>query len=149
MRGATEPEGDRMTVTDTALRGVPLFSGMTDRALDAISELVSPRAFVADDDLVREGEPGESFLIIRAGSAVVLKDDRQIGELGPGDFLGEISLIDGGPRTATVRATAPIDALVIGRDDFATLLDGHPAVRLELLMALTARIRRSEGSPTA
>ena len=138
-----------MTVTDTALRGVPLFSGMTDRALDAISELVSQRTFETDHELVREGEPGDSFLIIRAGSAIVIKDDRQLGELGPGDFLGEISLIDGGPRTATVRATTPIDALLIGREDFAILLDRHPAVRLELLMALTARIRRSESSPTA
>jgi CRP/FNR family transcriptional regulator, cyclic AMP receptor protein len=138
-----------MTVTDSALRGVPLFSGMTDRALDAISALVSQRTFETDDDLVREGEPGDSFVIIRAGSATVLKDDRQIAELGPGDFLGEISLIDGGPRTATVRATTPIDALEISRQDFTTLLEGHPAVRLELLMALTARIRRSEANPTA
>lgn len=138
-----------MTVTDTALRGVPLFSGMTDRALDAVGDLVSQRSFAADEDLTREGEPGDSFLIIRTGAAIVLVDGRQIGELGPGDFLGEISLIDGGPRTATVRATEPIDALVIGRDDFTTLLERHPAVRLELLMALTARIRRSEGGLTA
>ena len=138
-----------MTVTDTALRGVPLFSGMTDRALHAISELVSQRTFEIDQDLVHEGEPGDSFLIIRAGSAVVLKDGTQLGELGPGDFLGEISLIDGGSRTATVRATTPIDALLIGREEFASLLERHPAVRLELLMALTARIRRSESSPTA
>jgi CRP/FNR family transcriptional regulator, cyclic AMP receptor protein len=138
-----------VTVTDIALRGVPLFSGMTDRALDAISELVSQRAFEADTDLVREGEPGDSFLIIRTGTASVLKDDRQIAELGPGDFLGEISLIDGGPRTATVRATTHIEALEIDREDFASLLEGHPAVRLELLMALTARIRRSGAGPTA
>src|SRR5262245_9229867 len=62
--GRTEPEGDRMTVTDTALRGVPLFSGMTDRAVDAISELVSHHAFETGEDLVRQGEPGDSFLII-------------------------------------------------------------------------------------
>jgi CRP/FNR family transcriptional regulator, cyclic AMP receptor protein len=138
-----------MTVTDSALRGVPLFSGMTDRALDAISELVSQRTFETDEDLVREGEPGDSFLVIRAGWAIVLKNESQLSQLGPGDFLGEISLIDGGPRTATVRATTPIDALVISRNDFATLMDRHPAIRLELLMALTARIRRSEASPTA
>ena len=138
-----------MTVTDTVLRGVPLFSGMTDRALDAIAELASETTFDVDDDLVRQGEPGDSFLILRSGSAQVLKDGQAIRDLGSGDFLGEISLIDGGPRTATVRATAPIEALVIGRDDFATLLERHPAVRLELLMALTARIRQTERSPTA
>jgi CRP/FNR family cyclic AMP-dependent transcriptional regulator len=138
-----------MTVTDSILRGVPLFTGMTDRALEAIGDLVSERSFDTDEDLVRQGDPGDSFLILRDGSASVLVDDRPVHELGAGDFLGEISLIDGGPRTATVRANAPIHALVIGRDDFATLLERHPSVRLELLMALTARIRRSERSPTA
>ena len=138
-----------MTVTDSILRGVPLFTGMTDRALEAIGDLVSERSFDTDEDLVRQGDPGDSFLILRDGSANVLLDGRPVHELGPGDFLGEISLIDGGPRTATVRATSPIRALVIGREDFATLLERHPSVRLELLMALTARIRRSELSPTA
>lgn len=138
-----------MTVTDTVLRDVPLFSGMTDRALDAIADLTSETSFGVGDELVRQGEPGDSFLILRSGSAQVLKDGQAIRDLGPGDFLGEISLIDGGPRTATVRATEPIAAVVIGRDDFATLLERHPAVRLELLMALTSRIRQSERSPTA
>jgi CRP/FNR family cyclic AMP-dependent transcriptional regulator len=138
-----------MTVTDSILRGVPLFTGMTDRALEAIGDLVSERDFDADTDLVRQGDPGDSFLILRDGTASVLVDDRSVHELGPGDFLGEISLIDGGPRTATVRATTPIHALVIGREDFATLLERHPSVRLELMMALTARIRRTERSPIA
>jgi CRP/FNR family transcriptional regulator, cyclic AMP receptor protein len=138
-----------MTVTDRALRAVPLFSGMTDRALDAIADLATETTFDAAAELVREGEPGDSFLILRSGVAEVLKDGGTIRELGPGDFLGEISLIDGGPRTATVRATEPITALVIGREDFTTLLERHPSIRLELLMALTARIRHSERSPTA
>jgi CRP/FNR family transcriptional regulator, cyclic AMP receptor protein len=138
-----------MTVPDTVLRGVPLFSGMTDRALDAIADLASEATFEVDDELVRQGEPGDSFLILRSGSAQVVKDGQAIRELGPGDFLGEISLIDGGPRTATVKASEPISALVIGREDFGTLLERHPAVRLELLMALTARIRQTEPSPTA
>jgi CRP/FNR family transcriptional regulator, cyclic AMP receptor protein len=138
-----------MTVTDTVLRGVPLFSGMTDRALDAIADLASETTFDAADDLVREGEPGDSFLILRSGSAQVLVGGQAIRELGPGDFLGEISLIDGGPRTATVRATEPIAALLVRREDFTTLLERHPSIRLELLMALTARIRHSERNPTA
>lgn len=138
-----------MTVTESTLRGVPLFSSMSDRAVDAIGELASERGFDTDADLVRQGEPGESFLILLHGTASVLVDGRPVRELGPGDFLGEISLIDGGPRTATVRATAPIRALVIGREEFGTLLERHPSVRLELLMALTARIRGFEQSPTA
>jgi putative ABC transport system ATP-binding protein len=86
-----------MTVTDSILRGAPLFTGMTDRALEAIGDLVSERDFDTDTDLVRQGDPGDSFLILRDGTASVLVDDRSVHELGPGDFLGEISLIDGGP----------------------------------------------------
>jgi CRP/FNR family cyclic AMP-dependent transcriptional regulator len=138
-----------LTVTDSAIRGVPLFSAMSARAVDAICELMTEGSFDTDDDLVRQGDSGDSFLILRDGTASVIVDGREVRQLGPGDFLGEISLIDGGPRTATVRATSPVSALVIGREDFATMLERHPAVRLELLMALTARIRGFEQSPTS
>jgi CRP/FNR family cyclic AMP-dependent transcriptional regulator len=149
MGAFTRAEGASMTVTASALRGVPLFAGMSDRAIDAIYELMSVTRFATDEDLVRQGDPGESFVVLRDGAASVIVDGRPVRQLGPGDFLGEISLIDGGPRTATVRATAPVTALVIGREDFGTMLERHPAVRLELLMALTARIRGYEQSPTS
>ena len=65
-------------------------------------------------------------------------------ELGPGDFLGEISLVDGRPRSATVTATGPVKALVIGRPAFLELMDRYGAVRLGVLMALTERVRGDE-----
>src|ERR1700752_3716876 len=111
-----------MTVTDSILRGVPLFTGMTDRALEAIEELVSERSFEIDENLVTQGDPGDSFLIVRDGSASVLVDDRPVHTLAPGDFLGEISLIDGGPRTGTGRATTPLHAPALGREDVASRL---------------------------
>ena len=67
-----------------------------------------------------------------------------IASQGPGDFLGEISLIDGRPRTATATAVGPVNALAIERPDFIALIDRYPAVRLSILMALTDRIRRDE-----
>jgi CRP-like cAMP-binding protein len=135
-----------MSTTDTlpiteALRGVPLFQGMTDGAIDAIATLAQPTTFAAGETLVQEGEPGESFLIITEGRATVEQGGQQIRELGGGDFLGEISLIDGGPRTATVTAIEPIEALRIERDGFGRLMNEFPAVRYGLVSALTVRLR--------
>jgi len=68
MPARTEGKVRQMTVTDSILRGVPLFTGMTDRALEAIGDLVSERRFETDEDLVRQGDPGDSFLILRDGT---------------------------------------------------------------------------------
>jgi CRP-like cAMP-binding protein len=70
------------------------------------------------------------------------QDGRTIRELGPGGYLREISLIDGGPRTATVTASTPIDALVVDRDGFGRLMDDFPVVRLDLVSAITKRCSR-------
>jgi CRP/FNR family cyclic AMP-dependent transcriptional regulator len=130
------------------LRGVPLFQGMTDRSIEAIADLAETATFAAGDDLVREGEPGDTFLLLVDGTADVSQDGRRIRTLGPGEFLGEISLIDGGPRTATVTATTSIDALAIDRAGFARLMSDWPVVRLDLVSALTQRLRTRAPEPT-
>ena len=136
-----------MSTKAEMLRSVPLFQGMTDRSVETIASLAEEARFDAGSILVREGEPGETFLIIRDGSAVVDQGGRTIRELGSGDFLGEISLIDGRPRSATVTATAPIDALAIDRAGFTRLMDDFPSVRHDLLNALTQRVRASIDEP--
>jgi CRP/FNR family transcriptional regulator, cyclic AMP receptor protein len=130
-----------MPVTVDLLRLVPLFNGMTDRSFEAMAAVASEIDYVAAADLVRQGEPGDAFIIIVNGRARVVRDGRTLRELGPGDFLGEISLIDGSPRTATVTALDPIHALVIGRPGFLDLVERLPVFRLEILNALTERIR--------
>lgn len=139
-----------MTTTSTttksdALRTVPLFQGMTDGAITAIADLAEPAEFAPGAVLVRQGDAGETLLVILDGRATVDVDGVVVGELGNGDFLGEISLIDGGSRTATVTAIGQIQALVVDRAGFERLMTEHRAVRLGLLMALTARLRK--GSP--
>ena len=129
-----------LSATDV-LRSVPLFSGMTDRSIATISELAQPIAFEAGATLVAQGDPGDTFIVITTGAATVEQDGQRIRDLGPGDFLGEISLIDGGPRTATVVATEPIDGLVIDCQGFRRLMDDFPVVRLDLVTALTERLR--------
>ena len=136
-----------MPITADLLRLVPLFTGMTDRSFDAIAGLATETGFGTGDDLVRQGEAGTVFLIIVSGRARVDRDGATLRELGPGDFLGEIALIDGSPRTATVTALEPIDALTIQRADFLDLLERLPVFRLEMLNALTQRIRATGGAP--
>ena len=136
-----------MSTKAEVLRSVPLFQGMTDRSVETIASLAEEARFAAGSTLVREGDPGDRFLIIRDGSAVVDQGGRTIRELGSGDFLGEISLIDGRPHSATVTATAPIDALAIDRAGFTRLMDDFPSVRHDVINVLTQRVRASADDP--
>ena len=129
------------TEIERRLRQVPLFSAMTEPAIRAIAELVEPEAFAPGATLIEEGQPGDAFLVVTAGTAEVRRGGSALRQVGAGDFLGEISLIDGKPRTATVTATSPVAALILRRDAFLGLVDRFPSVRLGVLMALTERIR--------
>jgi CRP-like cAMP-binding protein len=136
---------ETMTTTDV-LRAVPLFQGMTDRAIEVVSQIAEDIAYPEGTTIVREGDPGDSFIVIVEGSAAVTQGDNEIRALGAGDFLGEIALIDGGNRTATVTAATPVRALTIDRAGFARLIDEFPVVRLDVFTALAERIRRQEPS---
>src|ERR687888_1897499 len=134
-----EPNPDRgpqMPVAADLLRSVPLFTGMTDSAIQSVGGLAHEIRFAAGEDLVREGDEGDSFLVIVEGRARVVQNGDTLRDLGPGDYLGEIALIDGGPRTATVTALEPIRALVVERSDFRRLIDDFSAVRFHVLTAL-------------
>jgi CRP/FNR family transcriptional regulator, cyclic AMP receptor protein len=136
-----------MTTNAEALRSIPLFSGMSDGLIEIIAGIVRDASFPSGTSLVREGEPGDSFLIIRTGSATVVQGGRTLRELGAGDFLGEIALIDGGPRTASVTAVEPVDALVIDRPGFSRLMNEFPVIRFDLVNALTQRLRERGPEP--
>jgi len=136
-----------MPVTPDLLRLVPLFHGLTERSFEAIAALASEVDYAAGEVLVRQGGPGDEFLIILAGRARVERNGAVIRELGPGDFLGEISLVDGNPRTATVTATDPLHAFAIGREGFLDLIERIPVLRLEVMQALTERIRATATEP--
>ena len=129
-----------MSVADH-LKTVPLFQGMTDQALEAVAGLANEIRFADGQTVTKEGEPGDSFYVVVDGLLSVSRHGRKIRDLGSGDFLGEISLIDGRPRTATTVAVGPVEALVIERPAFLELMDRFGAVRLAILMALSDRIR--------
>ncbi len=123
------------------LRAVPLFAGMTESSIAVIAGIVTERSFEAGEPIVRQGKPGDSFLVLVSGRASIEQDGRPIGQLGAGDFLGEIALLDRRPRTATVVAVEPVRALLIPADAFGEIVDRIPSVRHAVLSALTTRIR--------
>ena len=126
------------------IRTVPLFRGMPAFALETVADRASETTFSDGETVTREGEPGETFYIVTEGRLRVSQHGALIRELGPGDFLGEISLVDGRPRTATVTAVGTVQALVIRRADFLEMIEFDSAVRLGILMALTERIRTAD-----
>src|SRR5438876_552191 len=100
------------------LKAVPLFAECDDKQLAFIATQVDEVDFVAGRDLCREGASGGEFFVILTGTAEVRRQGRHLRELGPGDFFGEIALLDGGPRTATVTALGPMKCLVLSRGGF-------------------------------
>ena len=129
------------------LSRVPLFAGLRGRDLEVVERLVDEVDIRAGAQLTREGTSGHEFFIIVEGKVRVEQDGRVLATLGPGDFLGEIALIDGKPRTATVTTEQPSRLLVVGHREFHSLLDRRPDVRLRVLEALAQRIRANESDP--
>ena len=137
-----------MVTSADPIRTIPLFRTASDRSIEIISGIAREARFPAGEALVREGDEGDSLIVITSGSATVTQGGTTVRRLGPGDFLGEIALIDGRPRTATVTADEPIDALVIDRTGFSRLMDEFPVIRYDLVTALTDRLRTRGPAPT-
>ena len=128
-----------------ALAQVPLFAGMPPRFLKRLADKMDEQRFMEGATIVRQGEPGDTFYVLIEGEAKV-KDanGRLLSRLIPGDFFGEISLMDGGPRTATVVAETNLTALALSRKDFSALLQSEPKVTVGLLKHASALLRRLE-----
>ncbi len=131
------------------LERVPLFAGLRGRDLEEIERLVDEVDLRERVELTRQGTTGQEFFIIVEGAVRVERDGRLLNRLGPGDFLGEIALIDGKPRMATVTTEEPSRLLVVGHREFHSLLDRRPGVRLKVLEALAERIRNNEPDAAA
>jgi CRP-like cAMP-binding protein len=127
------------------LRGVPLFADCDDRELAEIAVLTRPEHAEPGTVLVKEGEPGDEFYVIVDGRASVSVEGEPIAELGPGSFFGEMALIDGGERVATVTAVGPLELLTLARADFNRMLEvAMPALAPKLLNVLGRRVREQE-----
>jgi len=129
---------------DTTLAKIPLFKECTKKELQAVSRLVTPIQVKAGKVLTKEGDAGREFMIIASGTATVRRKGRKLASLGPGDFFGELALLAGVPRTATVIADTDMVVEALNRAEFATLLDESPSIARKVLSAVAKRTYDNE-----
>jgi CRP/FNR family cyclic AMP-dependent transcriptional regulator len=122
------------------IRKIPLFKHCTTRELGEIATIADELDLKEGTELTREGKAGREFFVLLEGTADVLMGKKSINTMRPGEFLGEIALVTGGPRTATVKATAPVRVLVITARSFRTLLDRNPEIQRKVLLAMAERL---------
>jgi len=123
------------------LRTVQLFSGMRQRELERVSALTDIIDLPAGRQIMTQGDRGAEMFVVVSGSARIERDGQSLGVRGAGEVLGEIALLDGGPRTATVTLAEPSRMLVLARREFGALMDEFPEVRLQVLETVARRLR--------
>jgi CRP-like cAMP-binding protein len=122
------------------LKRVPLFERCSKNELGQIATLADELHLPEARDLTSEGTGGYEFIVLVEGAADVLRKGKVVNELGPGDFVGEIALVTGQPRTATVKTRGPSRILVLTAAGFRSLMREVPSLQDKVLAALTARI---------
>lgn len=126
------------------LAEVRLFSGLTKRELTEIGKRADTATAHAGEEIVREGARGHEFFLIVNGTAVVRRNQRKVATLGPGDYFGELAILDGGVRTATVLAESDLTLLVIGQREFMSVLTQVPTLASKLLASMAHRLREAD-----
>lgn len=131
------------------LASIPLFSRCSKRELNMIARLGTDLRFPAGAVLVREGTAGYEFFILVSGKAVVSRDGQDVAVLGPGDFFGELALLDGtSRRNATVVADTKVEAIVVSSQEFRALLREAPELTFKLLAAMGHRLQQLDTRST-
>lgn len=123
---------------------VPLFRGCTKEESRSLDRATTRADYPAGHVLCHEGAVGRELIILLAGQAVVERGGVEIAVLGAGDFVGEMSLLDGGPRTATVTALTAISTLILQSHEFWQVIDDVRPIAHKLLSALAARLRAAD-----
>jgi CRP/FNR family transcriptional regulator, cyclic AMP receptor protein len=131
------------------LAKVPLFSDCSQRDLQTIARVVREIPHPAGTVIAREGDPGVGLFILLDGTAEVSIGGRKKATLGPGEFFGEIALLDGGPRTATVMAKTDVNMLGLTEWVFRGLMSEHPTIALKTLQQMAGRLRVATKAATA
>jgi CRP-like cAMP-binding protein len=127
------------------LAQVPLFFDLSSRHLKRLADRMEEQRFMEGASVVRHGEVGDTFYVIVEGEAKVIgSGGRVVHRLQPGEFFGEISLLDGGPRTATVVAETPMLMLTLARSAFRELIEVEPRVAVGMLKHVASMLRRLE-----
>lgn len=132
-----------MTVVDVdRLRRVTLFSALGEDEVKRFVDAATVTEHPSGEALTEQGALGHRFHLLLEGAAEVERDGRRLGSVGPGDFVGELGLLGGGPSTATVRCTEPTTCLTLRREAFWEVLEAEPAVALRILEVVSRRLVR-------
>lgn len=123
------------------LARVPIFASCTAEEIAAITSVAQESFFQPGQIIVTQGTPGQAFYLILAGRVEILRDNTSLGAFGPGDFFGEMSLLDQAPRSATIRAIEQTQCLMLSSWDFKALLERYPSIAVKLLEVLSRRLR--------
>lgn len=140
-RSTGPPPGPPPRDPVAALQRVELFAGMDRRQTEQIARLLKERRFKKDEPVIIEGSGGAAFFIIDSGEATVSSKGVSLATLGPGNYFGEIALIDGGPRLATVTATTDLVCYGLTFWEFRPLVERNGTIGWKLLQALAKQFR--------
>jgi CRP-like cAMP-binding protein len=127
----------------SVLARVPLFAGLTKRHMHAVAQVSVSRRWPAGSCVVVEKSTDQICYIIVEGTVDVSRNGRTIAQLGPGEFFGEIALLDPGPRSATVTTATEMTAVELSRQSFLEVAGDQPAILLRMLEALARRLRET------
>jgi CRP-like cAMP-binding protein len=135
--------GSKRDLAD-ALESVGLFSRCTARERRTIARHVQTASFPSGTDLVIEGEPGDALFVILEGTAAVVRDGAEVAEVGEDSYFGELAILDGEPRSATIRTKTEVKVAVLGIRMFRTLLREVPDLAEQLLVGLAGELRDAQ-----
>lgn len=127
-----------------ALKRVPLLAGLPNRERDRLAKELHERTFAAGSTVVAEGKTGTGFFVIGDGTARVSVGGQERGRLGPGDYFGEMALIDDAPRSATITADTDLRCFGMTPWEFKPFVLGHPEVAWAMLRNLSVRVRGAQ-----
>lgn len=135
--------------TDPAetLRQVPLFSSLDKKELEMLAKLVKEQRYEPGTTIVQSGAGGHGLYIIKEGNVSIIQNGKTVATMGPGQFFGEISVLDGGPRTADVRADAPTVCLALISWEVKPLLMENAGMTYKMLLEMVKRLRNTAPQP--
>jgi CRP/FNR family transcriptional regulator, cyclic AMP receptor protein len=126
------------------VQSIPLFSACNTRELREVARLGTPVRVAEGTTVAKEGSPGRELLVVLSGAATCRAKGRKLARFGPGDFFGEMSLLDHGPRSATVVADSDMELLVLDSREFRQLVEASPTIAWKILGTLAARLRDAD-----
>jgi CRP/FNR family transcriptional regulator, cyclic AMP receptor protein len=137
----------KVNPTVELLRNVDLFDGLTTKELESVADACKQAQFRSGDHIVTQGDPSARLYVIIDGTAEVFVHGAKVDAIGPGDYFGEIAVIDGQPRAATVTATSPVSALSLANFNVKRLIRTFPDIGFKMLRKACERIRSLESEP--